>query len=56
MTYFVAFVLAIVTAGAVDYLPGANRPWVVDFRNPHRCAGRGKTLYEAVRQYFGIGL
>lgn len=55
MKYLSAFVLAVVTGGAVDYLPGAHRPWIVDFRSPRRYAGRGRTLYEAARQHFQGG-
>jgi hypothetical protein len=51
MILFTALVLSLLTGGRVDYLPDARRPWVVDFR--HGRIGRGRTLYEAVRNYLG---
>jgi hypothetical protein len=47
-----AFLLSVLSSGRVDYLPGARRPWVVDWRKGRR-VGRGRTLVEAVRGGFG---
>jgi hypothetical protein len=44
-------VLPLFTSG-IDYLPGAHRPWVVDFQDPERRQGRGKTLIEAWIMYW----
>lgn len=52
MKYIGALVLTIVTGGAIDFMPEAHRPWVVDFRNPNRYPSRGRTLAEAWRGYF----
>lgn len=45
--YYVAFLLTVLTNGGIDYLPGAIRPWVVDF-SPLRKAGRGYSLLQAL--------
>lgn len=36
----------------IDYLPGARRPWVVDWQSEKRRQGRGKTMWEAWRMYW----
>lgn len=52
MGYYAAVLLALVTS-RVDYLPGANRPWAVDW--PGRAVGRGRTLAGAIRDLFRKG-
>lgn len=48
MIWFGAMLLTILTGGRIDYLPGAHRPWVVDF-SAARQQGHGKTLIAAIR-------
>ena len=36
----------------LDYLPGANSPWLVQHKRDIRAAqGRGRTLFGAIRDY-----
>jgi hypothetical protein len=51
MYYWAAFLLSVLTRGAVDYLPGATRPWAVDF-SARRKVGRGRSLFQAVRDHW----
>lgn len=44
------FVLSVLSGGRIDYLPGARRPWIVDW-DKTKPVGRGKTLVEAIRQH-----
>lgn len=48
----IPLILSIITKGAIDYAPECNRPWTVDFRNPKRYPGRGKTLVKALIHYY----
>ncbi len=53
MTYIGALLLTILTAGRIDYLPGAHRPWVVDFFRTKQ-QGHGKTLVAAIRHHINV--
>jgi|HubBroStandDraft_6_1064221.scaffolds.fasta_scaffold1361886_3 hypothetical protein len=47
-----ALVLAIVFDGRIDYKHHSQHPWIVDFGDPKRYQGCGKTLAAALRHYW----